>query len=216
MIDALRPALSEMAPLLRRVVGLDSDSLARIRTAPDRVTVLVRLPFAVVAGRTVPAEIGEADARASIDRTVAAAELLDWLDGERAEEPELRDAQWRAAAPPVAGWHRVETVPDDVIRGLVRTGALALKEAAEREGVPGASPRAEVADALLDAVVLTAEEGGHTAQVTLRTLSALTRMGFLARGSYAAIDVAGRWVRVAAAYGSVFAEAESGGLGLLR
>jgi hypothetical protein len=51
--------------------------------------------------------------------------------------------------------------------------------------------------------------------VTLRTLSALTRMGFLTRGSSAAIDVAGRWVRTAAEYGSVFAETDRGGLGLL-
>ncbi len=92
-----------------------------------------------------------------------------------------------------------------MIRGLVRSGAQALQDAAAREGVPGAQPRAEVADALLDAVVLTADGGGRRAQVTLRTLSALTRMGFLPRGSSAAIDVAGRWVRVAAEYGSVFA-----------
>ena len=98
--------------------------------------------------------------------------------------------------PPGAGWSRVDTVPDDVVRGLVRSGALALKEAAAREGVPTAQPRAEVADALLDSVVLTVDGGGRHAEVTLRPLSALTRMGFLPRGSHAAVDVAGRWTRV--------------------
>ena len=63
-----------------------------------------------------------------------------------------------------------------------------------------------MADALLDSVVLTVTGAGHTVEITLRTLSALTRLGFLPRDSHAAIDVAGRWIRVAAAYGSVYAE----------
>ncbi len=109
------------------------------------------------------------------------------------------------------------TVPDEVVRGLVRSGALALKDAAAREGVPGAQPRAEVADALLDSVVLTVEEpnGRGRAEITLRAISAVTRMAFLPRGSYVAVDVSGRWIRVAAAYGSVFLERAGLGLGLL-
>jgi hypothetical protein len=107
----------------------------------------------------------------------------------------------------VAGWHRIETVPDDVIRNLVRTGALALQDAAAREGVPGAQPRAEVADALLDSVVLTAtDDAGARAEVTLRALSALTRMGFLPRGGSAHVDIAGRWLRVVGEYGTVHLE----------
>jgi hypothetical protein len=39
-------------------------------------------------------------------------------------------------------------------------------------------------------------------------------MGFLPRGSHAAVDVSGRWIRVAAAYGSVYAERPGTGLGL--
>jgi hypothetical protein len=209
-LDAIRPALTEMTPLLRRVVALDPRSLGRVRTAEGRVTVLARLPFAVLVARTVAADTDE-----QLDRTFTAAALLAWLE-EDAELPEPRDADWRGATPPSVGWQRVDTVPDEVIRALVRSGAHALQGAAARDGVPGAQPRAEVADALLDSVVLTAEGGGRRAQVTLRTLSALTRMGFLSRGSSAAIDIAGRWVRVAAEYGSVFAETDSGGLGLLR
>jgi hypothetical protein len=34
-------------------------------------------------------------------------------------------------------------------------------------------------------------------------------MGFLARGSAAHVDVAGRWTRVAAVYGSVFIERDA-------
>jgi hypothetical protein len=209
---AVGAALADMTPLLRRVVSLDPRALARVRMAGNRITLFVRLPFGVLAARTVPAETGDV-----LDRTVAAQDLLGWLDGERTDPPEPRDARWRGAAPPSTGWQRLETVPDDVIRGLVRSGALALKDAAAREGVPGAEPRAEVADALLDSVVLTArDDAGRRADVTLRTLSALTRMGFLSRDSSAAIDVAGRWLRVAGEWGSVFAETEAGGLSVLR
>jgi len=98
----------------------------------------------------------------------------------------------------------------------VRSGAIALKDAAAREGVPGAQPRAEVADALLDSTVLTVDdEHGATAEITLRALSALTRMGFLPRGGQAHIDVAGRWIRVVGGYGTVLIERPGAGLGLL-
>jgi hypothetical protein len=111
----------------------------------------------------------------------------------------------------------VDTVPDDVVRDLVRKGATALQDAAAREGTPGAQPRAEVADALLDSIVLTvtSDTTPDRAEVSLRSLSALTRMGFLAPGSHAHIDVSGRWTRIAATYGSVFAERAGLGLGLI-
>ena len=95
---------------------------------------------------------------------------------------------------------------------LVRQGALTLKEAAAREGVPGAQPRAEVADALLDSTVLTVTDSDRTADVTLRALSALTRMGFLPRGGRARIDIAGRWIRVVGEYGTVYLERPGSGL----
>ncbi|MCW2496444.1 hypothetical protein [Jatrophihabitans sp.] len=200
----------EVAPLAQRMVGLDPATLVRLRHRDHRLTALVRTPFAVLAARaiTVPSS-------AHTDVTVRGDELLAWLDG--GQQPQPRDADWHWGLPPERGWQRLEQVPDEVVRGLVRSGALALKEAAEREGVPGAQPRAEVADALLDSVVLTVS--GATAlqaAVTLRTVSALTRLGFLARGSHAAVDVAGRWVRVAGSYGSVFAETAPLGLGILR
>jgi hypothetical protein len=72
-----------------------------------------------------------------------------------------------------------------------------------------------VADALLDSVVLTASDDRGSAEVTLRTVSALTRMGFLPRGGFAHVDVAGRWVRLVAEYGTVYLERPGQTLGLL-
>jgi hypothetical protein len=202
-----RPAIADLAPVLRRAITLQPHGLARLRLSGASATVLVRLPFGVLVSRTV-----DTGPRAEpLDMTARAADLLAWLDAEPADtqtsQPARRDIEWRTGLPPEAGWQRIETVPDDVIRNLVRTGALALKDAAAREGVPGAQPRAEVADALLDAVVLTAtDDSGARAEITLRAVSALTRMGFLPRGGHAYIDTAGRWVRLVAEYGTVYLE----------
>jgi hypothetical protein len=206
--------LAELAPVLRRAVALDLRSLARLRFDPGTASVFVRLPFEVLVSRTIdaPARIS------SLDLAARAADLLAWLDtppGEPVVEPQPRDVEWRAGLPPATGWRRIETVPDTVLRPLVRRAALALKEAAAREGVPSAQPRTEVADALLDSVVLTASDGDQTAEVTLRTVSALTRMGFLPRGGYAHVDAAGRWVRLVAEYGTVHLERPGQTLGLL-
>ncbi|HZZ96899.1 MAG TPA: hypothetical protein VFE19_07790 [Jatrophihabitantaceae bacterium] len=203
-----REDLVELAPMLRRAISLDRSALTRIRGEDDRISALVRLPFGVLAARTVTVT----DPMPQIDTAMRAGELVAWLDGDRASAPEARDAEWRTGLPPTSGWQRIDTVPDADVRSVVRSGARALRDAAEREGLPGAQPRAEVADALLDAVVLTVTESTRTAEISLRTLSALTRLGFLPTGSHIAVDLAGRWIRVAAEYGSVYAERP--GLGL--
>jgi hypothetical protein len=206
-----RAAVLEFAPLLRRAVDLDVAALVRVRHAAGRATALVRLPFRVLVSRTVAAAAVPGD----VDVTVRARELLDWLDGNTDDVPAARDADWRSGLPPVTGWAHIDSVPDSVVRPLVRKGALALEEAAAREGVPGAQPRAEVADALLDSVVLTVSGDAGTAQVTLRALSALTRMGFLPRGGRARVDTVARWIRVVGEYGSVYLERPGAGLSLL-
>jgi hypothetical protein len=211
LTDADREALLELAPVLRRAVTLDARSLVRVRLRDELASVVVRLPFGVLVSRTVSAPVREA----AVDVAVRAADAITWLDDDSAAPPDARDAEWRGGLPPSAGWVRVERVPDDVVRGLVRSGATALQDAAAREGVPGAQPRAEVADALLDATVLTAsDERGTTAEVTLRAISALTRMGFLPHGGSAFIDTAGRWTRVVAEFGTVYLERPGSGLTL--
>ena len=206
--------VADLAPLVRRAASLDRSSLVRLRRTSERISALVRLPFGVLAARTIV--LDQRSAVGVEDVAVRCSDLLAWLDGEYADPPEQRDAEWRSGLPPTSGWQRVDTVPEAVVRPLVRAGALALHEAAAREGVPGAQPRAEVADALLDSVVLTVTDGARSVEVTLRSLSAVTRLGFLPQGSSIAIDVAGRWVRVAAGYGSVYSERPGSGLVLTR
>jgi len=209
VIGELRAHLAELAPVLRRAVNLDASALARIRAGSQTVSVFVTLPFRVLVSRTIAI-----DADVTLDATMNASDVLAWLDDPDAAVPRPRDEQWRGALPPRTGWRRLDAVPDDVVRNLVRSGALALKEAAEREGVPGAQPRAEVADALLDAVVLTvSDDAGAIANIELRTISSLVRMGFVPRGSQVTVDRSGRWTRVSGEYGSAYA-AERGGLDL--
>ncbi|MGI8679388.1 MAG: hypothetical protein ACR2LX_12015 [Jatrophihabitans sp.] len=205
--------LTDLAPALRRAVGLDSQCVVRFRFRGGRATALIRLPFEVLVSRSVAGDAG-VETR---DITVRAAEALAWLDVDGAEAPLTQDALWRSGLPPEYGWVRLETVPDDVIRALVRSGAATLKQAAAREGDPGARPRAEVSDALLDSVVLTATTDADgaapiSAAVTLRAMSALTRMGFLPQGGHAFVDSAGRWARVVAEYGTVYLERPGSGL----
>jgi hypothetical protein len=211
LVEADRGALLELAPLLRRAVNLEPAAVVRLRLGDGAATALIRLPFRVLVSRTVvqPPRAEPLDAAAPV------ADVLDWLDGIADSPPQRRDADWRTALPPAAGWRPVESVPDHVVRPLVRKGALALKDAAAREGVPGAQPRAEVADALLDATVLTVTGEPGSAEVTLRALSALTRMGFLPRGGRVRVDTAGRWIRVVAEYGTVYLERAGTGLQLL-
>jgi hypothetical protein len=219
-----RADLAELAPVLRRAASLDPGGLARVRAANGQLSVLVRLPFDVLVARTIAVPPA---ADAVLDATMRTADLLGWLDDEHGAAPDRHDSEWRSGLPPARGWRRIDTVPDDVVRALVRSGASALEEAAAREGVPGAQPRAEVADALLDSVVLTvstdadadadadADTDDPGTPVTLRVLSALTRMGFAPPGSRVAVDVAGRWTRVVGRYGSVYAERPGLGLQLL-
>lgn len=222
MIATLRQHLAEVAPVARRAVALDPNAIVRLRVsgagastaapgtsaagATSTVSLFVTLPFKVLVSRTVPV----AAQLAAADITIAGSELLAWLEDGR-PDPAPRDAEWRGALPPQTGWRRLDVVPDDVIRPLIRAGALALKEAAAREGVPGAEPRAEVSDALLDSIVLTvSDDAGHSAGIALRTVSSLVRMGFVPRGSAVAVDVSGRWTRLGGEFGSAYAESPGG------
>jgi hypothetical protein len=197
--------LADFIPLAQRAVSIDAASMIRFRGAEQRIAGFVQLPYDVLAGRTLAAEGASPPPVASFDITVAAADFLHWADSS-GPAPAGKDAHWLSALPPRQGWRRVEVVPDRVIRDLVRSGA---------ELAAGATSR-QSQEALLASVVLTAAGDGSAppVQIRLGALTALTRMGFLPRGSEAAIDTGPGWVRVAAAYGSTYLS-DGNPLGLL-
>lgn len=194
-------ALTELEPLLRRAVDVNPGSLVRLRSVGSVLTAFVTV-FDVLVGRSVRIG-GEQD---GLDLTAAAADVIAAIESGTTSVAR-RDADWRGSVPPLTGWQRIDSVPDESIRALVRSGALALKEAGDRG--PGLSARAPAAEALLDSVVLTvaAEDatGTPSVEITLRMVSALTRMGFLPRGSEVGVDLCGGWTRLAGGYGAVFA-----------
>ena len=89
---------TEIEPLLRRMVELDPATLVRLRRNDDRLTGLVRTPFAVLAARSVRT----APVDHPLDVTVGAADLLAWTAD--AAPPTSRDPEWRWALPPQSGW----------------------------------------------------------------------------------------------------------------
>ncbi|SOD72835.1 hypothetical protein SAMN05892883_2164 [Jatrophihabitans sp. GAS493] len=234
-VPAAGAAFAELAPMLRRAVSLNAGVNVRLQGRGNQLRALIWLPFDILVGRTVSVGASNAGAAPEFDLTVGASELLDRLDAATDSVPGFsadeaisllpnRDAQWRAAAPPREGWRRVESVPGAVVRSLVAAGARALADAADREGIPGGQPRAEVTEALLDSVVLTLEENpttgqgattALTAEVTLRMITAVTRMGFLPDDAQVAVDICGRWTRVTAPFGNSYRERSPLGISLL-
>jgi hypothetical protein len=209
-MNLLRAELADFAPMAERALSADSGTLIRLRAvlpagAGQELGVIagfVRLPYDVLAGRAIAARVDEA-----CDLTYSAADFLSWLDADGepyAAEPARHDARWLTGLPPRSGWRRIEVVPDQAIREVVRSGALLARDAASR-------PEQQ---ALLSSIVLTVSDDGRDVEVPLGPLSALTRMGFLPRGSEAVIDTAPGWIRVAAAYGSTYIN-DGNPLGLL-
>jgi hypothetical protein len=200
-------ALADFVPMAERAVSADPETLIRLRGLESLIAGYVRLPYDVLAGRTIAAEPAESSEPAEsfepFDVTYGAADFLRW-QAESGPEPARQDAGWLAGLPPRTGWQRVEVVPDRAIREVVRSGALLARDATSRSGQ----------QALLSSIVLTASSGERSVDVPLGPLSALTRMGFLPRGGEAAVDVAPGWIRVAAAYGSTYVN-DGNPLGLL-
>ncbi|MFL6162845.1 MAG: hypothetical protein ACJ74U_11530 [Jatrophihabitantaceae bacterium] len=213
-----RAELADFAPMAERAVSADPEALIRLRGAAGSassagaagsvgqpagtIAGFVRLPYDVLAGRTIAGPVAGA-----FDRTFGAADFLRWQaesGPEAGPEPASRDTRWLTGLPPRSGWRRIEVVPDRAIREVVRSGALLARDATSR-------PEQQ---ALLSSIVLTVSDDGRNVDVPLGPLSALTRMGFLPRGSEAAVDTAPGWIRVAAAYGSTYVS-DGNPLGLL-
>jgi hypothetical protein len=199
-----RTELADFTPMAERAVTADAEALIRLRGVADAVDQpgsiagFVRLPYDVLAGRTVAGP-----AAGNYDLTFAAADFLSW-QADPAVEPTRQDARWLTGLPPRAGWQRIEVVPDKAIREVVRSGALLARNVTSRSGQ----------QSLLSSIVLTASSGSRSVEVPLGPLSALTRMGFLPLGGEAAVDTAPGWIRIAAAYGSTYVS-DGNPLGLL-
>ncbi len=209
----------ELAPMVRRIARIDATAPVRLIDAPDRRrTAMARLPSGALVARAVGYDErpGYAERRGrGLDVTARAGDLGRWLDADAdaddraAATPERDDASWRGGRPPQGGWLRLERVPAAVVHDLVRAGARAHVDAADQ----GLGARA--VDTLLDRPVLTVSDGTDTAEITNRSLSALVGMGFLPENGHVVVATSRGWTRVAAEFGSAYAEPRRDGLVLL-
>lgn len=189
--------VTDAAAFLARLVRLDRGALVRLRSvASGRTTLWTRLPWGVMASRTV-AGAGPGDV------TVFAAALLPKVVHSAAGLPPRQDARWRWPLPPGPG-ELLEEIPAAHVRRLASAAAETLREAAQR-GVGGrAVGERMLRDALLQhvAVVVTGQDPAVRVEVKQGLVQGIARMGFLGSDSgMVQVRRAGSWVGLAARYG---------------
>jgi hypothetical protein len=140
------------------------------------------------------------------DVTVRAADLLAELARPGTALPARWDEHWRWPLPPARA-EVLERVPVGAVREIGAAAEGTIRAAAS--GGVGGRPVGDraVRDALLDhvAILVTPERAGDPVEVPQRLVQGVIRMGFL--GPAPAFDTvqvlrAGRWVGVAAGYGT--------------
>jgi hypothetical protein len=123
-------------------------------------------------------------------------------------DPPRRDHDWRWPLPPSMGTV-VEEVPAQDIREVAAAAAGTLREIAQT-GLGGRAVGVRVVrEALLDHVAIAVEtEAGEPVEVSQRLVQAVVRMGFLGPEAGAEdpvrVRLAGRWVGLAARYGTAW------------
>ncbi|WP_420880171.1 hypothetical protein [Rhodococcus sp. (in: high G+C Gram-positive bacteria)] len=201
---------ADLAVFVGRAIRLDEAAVIRLKRRGDgRVAVWAPTGFDALATRVVAGEVRPADTTAAGDV------LLQALGGSSADiDPGFAmDSAWRGALPPESGFVHVDDVPARVLLGLAQRGAALAKEHGSAQGPP---------TSLLDQKVLEVAGGGTDVAVSMRTVFALTGMGFvpLADGRPATADTdldaiaaseivrvraTASWLRLDARFGSVYA-----------
>lgn len=199
-----------LTAFLGKALRLDEAAVVRLRMRSDqRLSVWVSTGFDALAVRVVSGTIVPDDTSAGADQLLAA--LGSAVDG--VVDPGFSmDSAWRGALPPDGGFEHVDDVPARVLIGLAGRGAALAKEHGSSHGPPVS---------LLDQEVLHVDGGAEDVSITMRTVFALTAMGFVpytgedpltADVDLARIDSAEIvrvratkvWLRLDARYGSVF------------
>ncbi|RVW04796.1 hypothetical protein [Rhodococcus spongiicola] len=201
---------ANLAMFVGCAVRLDESAVVRLRRRDDgRVSVWAPTGFDALATRSVVGDVRPQD-------TTAAGDVLLRALGEAATDIDpgfAMDSAWRGALPPEAGFLHVDDVPARVLLGLAQRGAALAREHGSTQGPP---------TSLLEQKVLGVEGGGMTVDVSMRTVFALTGMGFVPRAdgrpTTAETDLEAvaenevirvratpSWLRLDARFGSVYA-----------
>lgn len=194
---------ANLAAFLSRAVRLDEAAVVRLhRRDEQHLVAWATTGFDALAARVVAGTMRPDDLTAGADALLHA---LGTPDGDEIDPGFAMDSAWRGALPPDGGYTHVDDVPAHLLIDLARQGT---QVAAEHGGHgPPAS--------LLEQEVLTVDGDGERVGISMRTVFALTAMGFVPGGDVenAAVDpaelvrvrAARTWLRLDARYGSVFA-----------
>lgn len=190
--------------LLQRAHRIDNQAVCRLQAwDPTSTTVYVTTPFDVIAARRVGHDAGAMDQVEGAVIPVAQVLALDEITPRALGTLGRVAPAWPGALPPASGFALVETIPADVVFRLAEEGRALAAQFSGPLGPPAS---------LLNQIVVDASSaGGNSAQVPMRMVFAATALGLIP-GLAAAVEVprvvrvsrAGRWVRLDAAFGSVF------------
>ncbi|OZC45980.1 hypothetical protein CH267_29090 [Rhodococcus sp. 06-621-2] len=204
-----------LTAFLGKALRLDEAAVVRLRTRTDgRLSAWASTGFDALAVRVVAGSIVPDDTSAAADQLIAA--LGSAVDG-RVDPGFSMDSAWKGALPPDQGFEHVDDVPARVLIDLAQRGAALAKEHGSSHGPPVS---------LLDQQVLHVDGAAGGVSVTMRTVFALTAMGFVPHTGEdplkAAVDLARIdsneivrvratkvWLRLDARYGSVFCRREN-------
>ena len=163
-------ARADLAVFLGHAIRLDESALVRFKERADGSVAAwtTTSGFDTLAGRVFAAQVRPGDICVAAEHLLAALRAAP-ASGE--VDPGFpMDASWRGSLPPEQGFDHVDEVP---ARTLVELAAQGAELARDNSTVTG-PPRS-----LLDQIVLEVDGGGHEVEVPLRSLFALTAMGFI-------------------------------------
>ncbi len=205
-----------LAAFLTKTVRLDEAAVVRLRMRADGLlSVWAPTGFDALAVRVVSGSVVPDDTSAAADQLLAA---LSTVTGGVIDPGFSMDSAWRGALPPDGGFRHVDDVPARVLIELAQRGAQLAKEHGSSHGPPVSLLDQEV---LHVAGARDAERESDAVSITMRTVFALTAMGFVpytgndpltGEVDLARIDAAelvrvratAVWLRLDARYGSVF------------
>lgn len=184
---------ADAGAFLARVRHLDPGAVVRLCPAGEGAVALwVRLPFGVLVTRRVRSTFDE-------DATVGVADLMATLAREGRPAPLRRDTAWRGQLPPDSG-EVLEEVPAADVRRIAAAAADTL-----RARLGGAVGERRLRDALLDHVaIVVTDPAGAAAEVPVRVVQALVRMGFLGDDAVRVRRARGGWLGAEATYGAAW------------
>lgn len=201
----LEGGATELRSLLVRADHMDPQALVRFRpldvgetaaaassaapaTPSGRMDAFVSTPFEVLASRRVTGSISEP----------GSIRIADALAGGGPDVSSL----WAGALPPAQGFQLLDTIPVQVVRELADQGQALARQFSGPLGPP---------KNLLEQTVLTVSDGTTTVEIPMRLVFCCTALGFIPSATTTAavprflrVSGLGRWIRVDAAYGTVY------------